>query len=267
MLKDEIKMSTIKKRRSVSWFLLVLGLVALAISVIYASSVLAFIGLGLTFWGLLSLYITNEKYVKQTLLGSTITPSLANLNQMLAELEYRGKGIYLPPKYLKEFDTIKVYIPKGKNTYLPTPQEIQQQEDKTFLKNPEGALINPPGASLSNLFEKTLGKSFTTVDLEYLQLNLPKLFIEDLEIAENLEIQMKDNSIHVRITNSIFKDICKDPQKPFRMYDTIGCPLRSAIACAIAKASGNLVTIEKSHVSEDGEVIEVHYRLIEEKRN
>jgi len=35
----------------VSWFLLALGLIALAFSIIYTSSILAFIGLGLTFWG------------------------------------------------------------------------------------------------------------------------------------------------------------------------------------------------------------------------
>lgn len=261
MLKEKIKMSTIKKERSVSWFLLVLGLVSLAISIIYASSVLAFIGLGLTFWGVLTLYITTEKYVKQTLLDSTITPSLANLNQMLTELKYRGKSIYLPPKYLKDFETVKVYIPKNKNTNLPTPEEIQQQEYKTFLKNPEAVLINPTGQSLSKLFEKTLRTSFTAVDLEYLQQNLPKLFIEDLDIAENLEIKLKD-SIHVKITNSIFKGICRETQKLSHPFDTIGCPLCSAIACAIAKASGNPVTIEQSQASEDGEVIEVYYRLI-----
>ena len=255
-------MSAIKKGRLVSWVLLGLGLVALAYSVIYTSSVLAFIGLGLTFWGLLSLYITSEKYVKQALLDSTITPSLANINQMLAELKYQGRSIYLPPEYLKHRETIKVYISKDKKTNLPTPEEIQQQEDKIFLKNPEAVLINPPGESLSKLFEETLRTSFTTVDLKYLQRNLPKLFIEDLEIAENLEIQMKDNSIHVKLTNSIFKDICKDTQKLSHICDTIGCPLCSAIACVIAKASGSPVTIEKSQASKDGEAIEVCYRLI-----
>ena len=177
--------------RLVSFFILALGLIALAISIVYASSILAFIGLGLIFWGSLTLYITTEKYVKQTLLDPSIIPSLTNLNQILTELKYQGKPIYLPLKYLKDFETTKIYIPKNKNTKLPTPEEIQQQENKTFLKNPGAALIIPPGLSLSKLFEKTLGTTFTKVDLEYLQQNLPKLFIEDLEIAENLEIQTK----------------------------------------------------------------------------
>ena len=255
-------MLAIKKGRLVSWVLLGLGLVALAYSVICSSSVLAFIGLGLTFWSLLSLYITSEKYVKQALLDSTITPSLANTNQMLAELEYQGNSIYLPPEYLKDRKTVKVYISKDKKTNLPQPEEIQQQEDKIFLKNPEAVLINPPGESLSRLFEETLRTSFTTANLEYLQRNLPKLLTEDLEIAEHLEMQMRGTSIHVKIANSIFKDICGNIQEPAHTRNPIGCPLCSAIACAIAKASSSPVTIERSQVSKDGKVIDVHYRLI-----
>lgn len=266
--------------RLVSWFLLALGLIALALSIIYASSILAFIGLGLTFWGALTLYIASEKYVKQTLLDSTITSSLANLNQILTELKYQGKAIYLPPKYLKDFETSKVYISKNKNTKLPTPEEIQQQ-DKIFLKNPEAALIIPPGFSLSKLFEKTLGTTFTKVDSEYIQQNLPKLFIEDLEIAEDLEIriephkvarkiadsasvtQLKNDIIHVKITNSIYKDMCEEARKLPHTCGTIGCPLCSAIACALTKATGKPIIIEKIQSSEDDKIIEANYRVLE----
>ena len=201
---------------------------------------------------------------------------------MLTELGYQGKGIYLPPKYLKDFETSKVYISKYKSTKLPTSEAIQQQENKAFLRNPEAALIIPPGLSLSKLFEKTLGTTFTKVDLEYLQQNLPKLFIEDLEIAENLEIQtkptevaqkvadsisilqLKNDTIQVKITNSIYDGVCKEARTLTHIRGSIGCPICSAIACAIAKASGKPVTIEKTECTEDGKVIEASYRIIEE---
>jgi len=265
----------------VSLFLLALGLIALAFSIIYTSSILASIGLGLTFWGTVTLYIASEKYVKQTLLNSTIIPSLSNLNQILTELGYQGKAVYLPPKYLKDPETSKVYIPKNKNTRLPTPEEIQQQEDKTFLKNPEAALITPLGLSLSKLFEKTLGTTFTKVDLEYLQQNLPKLFIEDLEIAENLEIQikpaklaqkvadsvstiqLKNDTIQVKITNSIYDGVCKEARSLTHICGSIGCPLCSAIACALTKATGKPIVMETLQTSEDGKIIEATYRVLE----
>jgi hypothetical protein len=274
--------------RLVSWFLLALGLTALAFSIIYTSSILAFIGLGLTFWGALTLYITTEEYVKQTLLDHTITPSLVALNQILTELKYQGKPIYLPPKYLKDFETTKIYIPKNKNTNLPTPEEIQQQENKTFLKNPEAALIIPPGLSLSKLFEKTLGTTFTKVDLEYLQQNLPKLFIENLEIAEDLEIaenleiqtkptrvaqkvadsisviQLKNDTIQVKITNSIYDGVCKEARTLTHICGSIGCPICSAIACALAKATGKPITIDKEEQSQDGKTTRIQYHMVEE---
>jgi len=49
-----------RSKQSGNWFLLALGLIALAFSVIYASSILTFIGLGLAFWGALLVYIPSE---------------------------------------------------------------------------------------------------------------------------------------------------------------------------------------------------------------
>ena len=257
------------------------GSITLAVSIIYESSILAFVGLSLTFWGALLLIIGTEKYVQQPLLDSTIIPSLVHLNQTLTELKYQGKGVYLPPEYLKDSETSRIFIPKNKNTDLPTPEKIKQQNDKIFLTNPDAMLIIPPGLSLSKLFEKTLGTSFAKVDLEYLQQNLPKLFIEDLEIAEDLEIQTnydetstkmtkrvsviktKYDAIQVKITNSVYKDTCRETRKLSRIHDAIGCPICSAIACALAKATGKPLIIENTEVTEDGKTIEANFQLLE----
>jgi len=268
----------INSTKIVSLFLLSLGSIALTFSIIYASSVLAFIGLGLVFWGAITLYITPEKYVKQILLDSTIIPSLTNLNLILTELGYQGKAIYLPPKYLKDFETSKVYISKDKNTSLPTPEQIQEYENRLLVRNTQGIsqgiLLTPPGTRLMKLFEKTLKTSFTKMNLEHLQQKLPKLFIEDLEIAEDLEIQIinssvqsiqiKNNSISIRITNSIYKDIHKEAEKLSHICCTIGCPICSAIACAMVKTIGKPITIERTQTSEDGKVIEAYYEIIDE---
>jgi hypothetical protein len=265
----------------VGWVLLAAGLIVLSVSIIYESSILAFIGLGLTFWGPLLFYISTEKLVKQTLLDSTITPSLENLDKILTELKYQGKGIYLSPKYLKDFETSKIFIPKNKYVGLPAPEEIQKQENKIFLENPEALLINPPGLSLSKLFEETLGTSFTEVDLKYLQQSLPKLFVEDLQISEALEMQINPglldtktidsvspikteyDTIQVKITSSVYEAVCKEARKLTYIGGTIGCPICSAIACALAKAAGNPVIIEKIHHSTDGKTIEANFRLLE----
>lgn len=250
----------------VSFLLFSVGVVALAFSINYTSSILAFIGLGLVFWGAILLYVRPEKYVKETLLDKTTLPSLASLNQLITELGYKGKGIYLPPKYLKNFDSSKVYISAREDTKLPSPEYIQKVEDKIILKNPEGLLITPQGAELARLFEATIGTNFTKVDLQYIEQNLPKLLIEDLEIARNVEIETKNSQVHVKIENSIYKNMCKEARKLSNVNGSLGCPLCSAIACALAKATGKPVIIEKDQTSENGQTIDIEYRLLEEPK-
>ena len=239
------------------------GAIALALSILYASSILAFIGLGLVFWGIIIKYVTTEEYVKKTLLDTTMLSSLIILDEMLRELDYNGKAVYLPPKYLRELESNKVYIPKHENAKVPTPQQILQ-EDKIFIKNPEGILLKPPGNELTKLFEKTLQTSFTKVNLPYLEQNLPKLLIEELEIAKDIKIEIEKSIVRVRIENSIYKDICKETMKLSDVSRSLGCPISSAIACTLAKATGKPVIINEYQTSEDGKTIYMEYELFEE---
>jgi len=278
------KKHKIRSARAISWTLLGVGAAALITSVVYVSSILAFIGLSLVFWGAILLYIQPEEYIKKALLDAAVLPSLTTLNQIMQELDYKGKAVYLPPKYLKDPEANKIYIPKQKDGKLPTPELILKQERQLFIKNPKGTLLTPPGAELTKLFEKTLGTSFTKVDPEYLQQSLPKLLIEDLEIAEDVEMEIgikyakaakkmtdsvsmitpsKYDGIHVKITNSILQDIWKETRKHSHLYSKIGCPICSAIACALTKATGKPITIEKIQPSTDGKIIEATYRVLE----
>lgn len=276
------KTRRIRLTTGASLAMLVLGAIGLVVSFLYTSMILAFIGLGLAFWGALLLYVRDQGYARRVLLDALTLPQLVTLNQLLQELNYDGDAVYLPPKYFETPENTKIYKSKQKDAKLPKPEQIQRYENQMFIKNPQGILLTPPGSGLAELFEKTIEKSFTKVDLEYLQQNLPKLFIEDLEIAENLEIeilttkpaptptdpasqtQTNKETVHVKITNSVFKETCREASKLPLICGTIGYPLCSAIACAIAKASGKPVTIEKIQTTEDGETVEADYKIIEE---
>lgn len=238
------------------------GILALASSIIFDASILAFIGLGLTFWGCLFLLLKQETYIKSTLLDSTTTQSLENLNKILTELDYKGKGVYLPPKYLKDLKSGIIYVSKQKGTKIPPLKE--KPEEKMFSTNPNGLYITPPGLDLTNLFEKEIGTDFIRTDLQYLQNKLPNLFIENLEIAQDLQINTENNLVKVKITDSIYKNICKKTQKLTKISNSIGCPLCSSIAIAITRATGKPIIIEKTEISEDEKTIETHYRIIKE---
>jgi len=260
------KKPKISSAKATGWTMLGLGAISLVASILSVSQILAFIGLGLIFWGAILTYIQTGEYIKENLLGATVLPSLSLLNQMIEELDYQGKAIYLPPKYLKDPEASKAYIPKQKDGKLPTPEQIQEREAKLFIENPTGLLLTPAGAELTKLFEKTLETSFTRIDLQYLQQNMPKLFIEDLEIAQTFEIKTENNKVHVKIENSAYKNLSKEAKKLSNIYSALGCPISSAVACALAKATGKPIVIENQQTSEDGKNMEIEYRILEEEQ-
>jgi len=70
------------------------------------------------------------------------------------------------------------------------------------------------------------------------------------------------NQVHLKIFDSIYKNLYSREQN-LKSAHFLGCPLVSAIACAIAKTTGKIVTIDKDSLSPDGQTIEVWYRFIE----
>lgn len=254
----------INQTKLISSILVTTGTAALILSINYTSSILAFIGLGLVFWGITFIYIRPEEHTERALLDATASPLLATLDQIMREANYRGKAVFLPPRYFLNPEANKAYIPKQKDTKLPTPEQIQKQETQLVIENPQGILLTPPGAELTKLFEKTLKTSFTRVNLQYLQQKMPKLFIEDLEIAKNFEIKTEDNKVHVKIENSTYQNLTEEVIH-LSLYRNLGCPLSSAIACALAKAIGKPIIIENLQTSENGKDINMEFRILEEE--
>jgi hypothetical protein len=208
--------------------LIATGTVALAISIIYTSSVLAFIGLGLVFWGITFAYIRTEEYVKKALLTATMPPQITNLNKIMQGMECEGNAIYLPPKYFRNPETSKAYVPKRKGTKLPTLENTQEQDSQFFInliENLPAVLLTPPGAELTKLFEKTIKTDFAKIDLQYLQRNMPKLLIEELEICQDFEMEIENNTIRVKIENSVYNTSDMETQQSLGIYSALGSPL------------------------------------------
>jgi hypothetical protein len=244
--------------RIVALLMLLAGFVFLLASAIYDSYVSAFSGLGLVFWGALLLLIVPTKYVKLELL--TASSSLqANSEEMMNLTGVHCKGVYLPPKLLRDYQSSLVFIPAKEGEVLPTREEIDRAKT---LKSSRGLVLTPPGLALSRLFEAKMGKSFTELSLDQLQRELPKLF-EELEITKTANINVEDNIVTVDAKNHVFKELCKENMKLERTHEAVGCIFSSAIACALAKATGKPATIEKDEHNQDGEMT-LSYRILEE---
>lgn len=257
--------------------LFLLGLTILLLAMYYSVSVPALIGLGLTFWGIILTYVQSEEYVSKKVLDATAASLMAALAETIQELDFKGKAVYLPPKYLTDPESVKVYIPKNESDQLPTPTQTQKLETQPYSRNRQGMLVNPPGAALTKLFEKNLGTSFNRTSIDDLPQMLPKLLIEKLEIATDLKIELSprkyqnpdtqpltdQNTVKVSLTTATYRDTCKQAKDYPAVYSNIGCPLTSSIASVITKATGRPVMISNQETSDDGETVETHYTILE----
>jgi hypothetical protein len=239
--------------------MLSLGIVLMGVSAFYTSSFLAILSMAIIFWGVIFLYITPSKQISLKLLNSCTEAVQANTERLILELNITGTGVYLPPKNLKNIEASLIFIPETPETPLPTPEEINE---KLLTNRKTSALITAPGSALSHLFEEELGFSFTKTDLKQIKDKLPKLLVDGLELAENVEIQIQGKKVEVEITGSILDEICRQTDSYPRAHKQVGCILSSAIACALAKASGKPVIIQNEKPDQETRTTKIEYQLI-----
>lgn len=237
--------------------MVIMGFISLILSIISASTILALIGLGLTFWGSLLFYIRPQRYVREDLLNSTALSSLKALDHTMNQLGYRQKGIYIP---VNKPEKVVVFIPAEPLGRVPKPEEIGTQ---TFIDSPKGVVIVPPGLDLANLIESKLGFQFGRSNLEELRTALPKLLVEDLEMLQDFEMQLDGNNVRTKLTGSIYSDLCLKLRGSTTICSVFGCPICSAIACILARVSGKPVEFEKDTYSHDERITESSYRILE----
>lgn len=106
----------------VVFVLLTLGILFTVLSGFYISSFLTILGLALIFWGVILLYITPNKHVPLILLDASFDTS--NIERILTETGLTLKGIYLPPKNLKDIESSLVFFPKINKNQLPNSGDL-----------------------------------------------------------------------------------------------------------------------------------------------
>ena len=150
-----------KQRRNTTilgCFLLGLGLAALVAAVVFASSILTFIGLGLTLWGTLTFFIQPKSYVRSDLMNATAISSLKTIDHMMLGLGYREKGVYM-----REHDSDKAVVFVPAEPFSKIPELSGFEKDRTFLSDPSGLLIPPPRTRACRVDRKEIG--FQTEEL------------------------------------------------------------------------------------------------------
>jgi hypothetical protein len=255
-----------KQKRSLlnltaAFFMVGLGITLVLTSAFYISSFLTLLGTALTFWGAILIYINPTKHVQFDLFNSSNEAIYQNIERILSEYNLTEKGLYLPPKNLQNIESSLIFIPKTTDVPLPKPEENNQ---KLATQTKNGVFIDPPGLPLVRLFEKQLGTSFARIGLPQLVTILPKLLIEDFELAEKFEFQTQGNTINVQITKSILNCFCQETCYHPQTHNQVGCLLNSTLACVLAKTTGKPVIIQTENYNDYTKTINITYQTREE---
>jgi len=240
---------------------------SLVFSMYSGSQILAFIGLGLTFWGALFLLLKPANFVEGSLLYNSAVSTYSSIDRIIGEFSYKEKGYYIPPypkdvylpEYLKGLKASVVFISDEKDTTMPSIEEMAK--GKFISKNPQGILLTPPGSGILTQVEEKLKLDFTKIELNELCAILPSLILQDLNLAKEMAMELNGDQVHVNIVNSLYQNLY-NMQNNSKSVDLLGCPLVSAVACALANSSGRTVSIQKKQVSPDGSALDVWYHIV-----
>jgi hypothetical protein len=247
---------------------LLLGSLSLVFSLYSESQVLAFVGLGLAFWGALFLLVRPLKYVEGALLDSVAASEYSTIDRIITSFKYKGKAYYVPPypkevylpQHLKGLKDMIIFLAAESNFANPSIEEMAQ--GKFLLGKEKGALVTPPGLGLLAQVERQLRQDFTKMKLDEVCEVLPRFLTQDFNLARAIEMSPMENDVDLKITDSLYQDLYRD-ETIQNSVSLIGCPIVSAVACALAKSSGKFVTIDKQLVSPDGLTLIVGYRFVQ----
>lgn len=249
-----IRKATHTSLRTASAFL-ASGAIVLAASVLYNWQVLAFIGLGLVFWGAIFSLSRPGKFVDSSLLDSTANSVYSTLDRLINDLKYNGRGYYIPtypkeaflPEYFKNLKESVVFISDENFEGLPAVEEVAA--GKFLSDRDHGVFITSPGSSVLNQMEHKLGIDFTTVPVSELCGLLPRCMTEFFNLAKEMDLQVLDEStVHLTVHGVLYESLYALDAKDgavMKSVNLLGCPVVSAVACALAKSSGKAVVIQE----------------------
>jgi hypothetical protein len=221
------------------------------------------IGLGLVLWGIITRYITSQEYVKKEFLVSLAIANYSSIDRVFKEMGIVQRAIYLPAQYLNDIESNIVFLTKNINDKLPSSERVML-EDQVNVGVEKGKLLLPPGHGLTKLIEKCMRKSFTKVDLSFLIQNLRKVVIDDLELVKDFRIKAQNNSVQILFEDAIFGDVgLYDEGRFSKIIELVGCPFSSAVACALAKATGKPTAISQYQRLKGQNVVNVTYQFLD----
>jgi len=232
---------------AVAALFVVMGVLVLAYSLAFELEVAAFVGLGLVFWGAVFGLARNGKYVERGLLDSTAKSAYSTFDRMIKDLKFEGQGYYIPPypqsanlpEYLANLREPVVFISED---FDGKPSADELAEGRFLSKKTRGVFITCPGSELMAQIEKQLNVDFSKMDIHELIDVLPRCLTETSNLAKSVEMSLTDKGVSFNATGLVYQSLYR-ANPPMKSVSVLGCPVVSAVASILAKASGKTVVV------------------------
>ncbi len=173
---------------------------------------------------------------------------IENISAIVEELGLKSKAIYLPSSMTS--GKPQALIPLNSNPHPPLLGNIVLPK-RLIVKhgpNPEdmGLLVTTPGSAVATMV--TAKSDVTEGDLEAA---LTLVLVGTIGLADGVKVKMEEETIRVEISN---------PRLEFKkiwVYESLGSPIASIVASAVAEVTDKPVTVDNEQYSRGKCVVEL----------
>lgn len=239
---------------------IIVGIVLTVFSVINSVTMVFYVGISLLFFGSLFLFVSNKKFVGTNVLHASLVSVYETFDRHILELNNSGM-VYFQAYSVS--DGVVSNLVNSPESSVPKEDLYSKENNvqKQLLDHVStGSHIVPPGFGLVDLFEQQLNHDFTEIDINDFNSAL-SLILNDLDLASNCEFTIEGDHLTLKLIGSIFYNLyLKEHQ--LKSIHIVGCPLISAIACALTKVTKKPVLVTKIAVSPNLNAIDANYKLV-----
>ncbi|MDQ3808364.1 MAG: hypothetical protein M3298_09390 [Thermoproteota archaeon] len=237
-----------------------IGAVCLTISYLSSSVILTFIGLGLTLWGLLLLYISQPSSIPRKVFDALSFSMLKSINAIVDELYHGDTVVHFYRANRNGLAQGYIYFTNRPNGAVRNYEQLNSQEISQNDLN--GTFILSPSQGLLDLFEKELNVNFAKIDFPFLERTLPDMLVEELKIVDYFLIESNDDTFAIRFSGEPSVHLCKLINEKSKVGYRIGCPVCGMLALALSKSTGRPIRIKQTITEGDGSNIKTVYEKI-----
>lgn len=247
-LRDSYVRARRSQYRRVAAGFVVLGLAATVGAVAFPTARTVLLALGATglFSGLVTYYLTPERFVAADVGADVYATLAANLGAIATELGLADEHVYVPIGEARA--RVKLFVPHHESYALPDDEALRSVFVVTDDPDERGVAFDPTGDELLEEFERALDGPLagTVPDLAG---QLRDGLVEQFEIADGVAFDSDDRG---RVTAEVHGDVYGDLSR-------IDHPVRSFIAAGLARALDSPVRI--AHADE----ATVTFRVVEQE--